>query len=90
MATSPASLTSWKLKETVKFMRLNASKKGDSQTQAFVRKDAATKKQEIKVCHKYVAMSLNKVHLYSGSIIRPSWHVSESVHLCEELVSRVL
>lgn len=62
MATSPESpTTSWKLKESVKFMRFNVNN-GDtlgttqSQTQGprFVRslgrKDALTKKQQIKVC----------------------------------------
>ena len=59
MATSSASLTSWKLKESVKFMRIND--KGDNaQSQSLVprlarsfgrNKDPPVKKQEIKVRH---------------------------------------
>ena len=64
MATSPACPKSWKLKESVKFMRINASKAsnkgGSAQSQSlgprlarsFGRsKDQPVRKQEIKVRH---------------------------------------
>ena len=55
MATSPTSSTPWKLKESVKFMKISMSK-GDNQSQNSTgRKGALMKiKQEIKVCQMFI------------------------------------